>query len=270
MTWNLWWRFGPWEQRQAAIEAVLRDVAPDVVCLQEVWAEEGGANQAAVLAGALGFHHAAAPTPFVDGVAFTNAVLSRWPIETSAVERLPGPDGRPGHRVALVADVASPWGRAPVISTHLAWEYDASATRSVQAVALCRLASAHRGDPDRDLPVVVGGDLNAVPDSDEVRALTGRAPVPVPGLVFQDAWEVAGDGPGHTWDRANPYLADATWPGRRLDYLLVSWPRPRPRGNPQRCWLAGTEPVEGVQPSDHYAVVADIATVAVADAPDCG
>jgi hypothetical protein len=27
-----------------------------------------------------------------------------------------------------------------------------------------------------------------------------------------------------------------------------------------RCWLAGTTPVEGVTPSDHYAVVADLRT----------
>ena len=63
---------------------------------------------------------------------------------------------------------------------------------------------------------------------------------------------------GHTWATANPYLADGAMPNRRLDYLLVSWPRPRPAGNPVRCWLAGTEAVDGVQPTDHYAVVADL------------
>jgi hypothetical protein len=80
-------------------------------------------------------------------------------------------------------------------------------------------------------------------------------------LVFTDAWPVGGDGgPGLTWDRANEHLADATWPQRRLDYLFVSWPRPKPLGSVARCWLAGTEPVDGVTPSDHYAVVADLRT----------
>lgn len=37
-TWNLWWRFGPWEQRRNAVLAVLRDAEPDVIGLQEVWA----------------------------------------------------------------------------------------------------------------------------------------------------------------------------------------------------------------------------------------
>ena len=35
-SWNLWWRFGPWADRQPAIDATLQRIAPDVVCLQEV------------------------------------------------------------------------------------------------------------------------------------------------------------------------------------------------------------------------------------------
>ena len=79
-----------------------------------------------------------------------------------------------------------------------------------------------------------------------------------PGLVFTDAWEVAGAGPGWTWDRTNAHQRTTTWPRRRLDYVLVTWPRPKPLGNPRTCALFGVEPVEGVQPSDHYGVVADL------------
>jgi endonuclease/exonuclease/phosphatase family metal-dependent hydrolase len=106
--------------------------------------------------------------------------------------------------------------------------------------------------------VVLGGDLNATPDSDEVRLLTGRCAGGA--VVFQDAWEVAGlEGePGWTWHPGNPHLAQAAWPRRRLDYLLVRWPRQKPAGNVARCWVAGTSPVHGVVPSDHYAVVADL------------
>ena len=46
--------------------------------------------------------------------------------------------------------------------------------------------------------------------------------------------------------------------------LLVSWPRPKPVGNPLRCRLAGDGPVEvdgeSVWPSDHAAVVAEFAS----------
>lgn len=259
LTWNLWWRFGPWEERQPAIAAVLAAEAPDVACLQEVWAEEGGRHQAQLLAEGLGYHWAAGEVPFVDGMAFVNAVVSRWPVLEADTLPLPGDDGSAGPRHALWVQLDRPGGPVPVVCTHLDWSFDASATRLRQVAEVARLVAGRRPDPSTGPAVVLCGDLNATPESDEVRALTGRSAPPVPGLVFQDAWEVAGDGtPGHTWDDRNPHLADAAWPRRRLDYVLVSWPRPKPVGTPRRCWLAGVEPVGGVQASDHYAVVAEL------------
>ena len=91
-------------------------------------------------------------------------------------------------------------------------------------------------------PAVLGGDLNAVPWSDEVRGLTGSAGPHVPGLVFVDAWEAAGnEGRGDTWAAANPRVPRrAVHPNRRLDYVMVSWPRRRgvgPRGG-RAVWPA--------------------------------
>ena len=36
LSWNLWWRYGPWEQRREAIAATLAEIGPDVCGLQEV------------------------------------------------------------------------------------------------------------------------------------------------------------------------------------------------------------------------------------------
>jgi hypothetical protein len=33
-SWNLWWRFGPWQRRRDAIAAVLSQARPDVCGLQ--------------------------------------------------------------------------------------------------------------------------------------------------------------------------------------------------------------------------------------------
>jgi endonuclease/exonuclease/phosphatase family metal-dependent hydrolase len=272
VTWNLWWRFGPWHERQAAIEHVLADVDADVVLLQETWIESGLASQAARLGDGLGLHAVPADVPLRDGAAMGNAVLSRWPVVANETVPLPRADGSPGHRHALWCSLHTPAGRVGVVSTHLEYPFDDSATRQRQVAALCRLVVERRGDPATAFPTIVGGDLNAVPDSDEVRSLTGRRVPPEPGLVFTDAWDAVGEGPGWTWDAANPYLATSAWPRRRLDYVLVSWPRPKPVGNPVRCRLAGREPIDGVQPSDHYAVVADLVdgpvTGSAADAPD--
>lgn len=260
VTWNVWWRFGDWKARQPAILRTLAALDADVVCLQEVWAEEGGRDQAQVLAGHLGYEAVSTQHRWSGGLSFGNAVLSRLPIGDSESRPLPGPDGSPGHRHALVAEVAGPVGPIQVFTVHLEYRYDASALRTAQAAAVARFVAEHRSDGE-GFPPILAGDLNAVPGSDEVRSLTGLAPVPVPGLVFQDAWEQGGEGgDGHTWSGANPYLAEAAWPGRRLDYVLVGWPRARPLGNVVSCRLAGTEPVDGIQPSDHYAVVADLRT----------
>jgi endonuclease/exonuclease/phosphatase family metal-dependent hydrolase len=200
---------------------------------------------------------------FHDGHSFGNAVLSRWPAEPLADEPLPRVDGSPGHRRVVAATIDSPWGHWPFASTHLDHRFDASSTRVRQVEALLTHASEWRGDPAADLPVVIGADLNSVPDSDEIRMLTGRR-AGVDGIVMSDVWEQAGVGPGATWRRGNPYLDESAWPDRRLDYLLVSWPRPKPIGNPLHCWLAGDGPVhvggESVWPSDHAAVVAELAT----------
>jgi endonuclease/exonuclease/phosphatase family metal-dependent hydrolase len=281
MTWNVWWRFGPWPRRQPAIAAAIRAQRPDVVCLQEVWGSDppdrtldprGIADQAAWLAGELGLHALSATSPWFDGGTFTNAVLSRWPIELLASEALPRADGTPGHRRAVAVAAQTPWGPWPFVSTHLDHRFDASSARCAQARHVLELVARVRGDPARDLPPVVGGDLNAVPDSDEIRLLTGRTHG-VSGVVLSDAWEQVGDGPGHTWRRDNPYLAGSAWPDRRLDYVLVAWPRPKPVGNPIAAWLAGDVPVDiddapaggRVWASDHAAVVVELTTPDDAD-----
>lgn len=261
MTWNLWWRFGPWQERQGPIAAVVAEQDPDVVLLQEVWGADG-TSAAHVLADAVGGHVAITDdTSPRGGVGFHNAIISRrWPLGDIDSQPLPTEDGRPSHRRVLSAVVASPWGPWPFVTTHLDYRFDQSATRRRQAARLMEIVVARRGTPDTDLPAVIGGDFNAVPDSDEIRMLTGRAPTPVKGLVLSDCWELAGNGPGATWRDDNPYQLSTAWPNRRLDYLFVSWPRPKPVGNPVATHLAGHEPVDGIWPSDHAAVVADLVT----------
>jgi len=39
---------------------------------------------------------------------------------------------------------------------------------------------------------------------------------------------------------------------------LVGWPRRGGAGNVVHCAIAGNDPVDGIVPSDHYAVFADI------------
>lgn len=254
VTWNLWWRFGPWEARLPAIRATLAAIDADVVCLQEVW-DDGQRSQAAELGDALGLHAAYDAHLDLDRVRFGNAVLSRWPITGTEARDLPAPPGLDERRRVMRADVDGPRGPVQVFCTHLNWRFDQSAVRQEQVRAVCAFV---RESPQRSFPAVLCGDLNAPPDSDEIRMLTGRAAVPEPGLVFQDAWEVAGDGPGLTWSNANPYARLDLEPARRIDYVLVGWPKRGGRGHAVRAEVVATEAVDGVVPSDHYAVLAEL------------
>ena len=263
-TWNLWWRFGPWEQRRDAIAAVLTHARPDVCGLQEVWAGRGE-NQAALLAEQLGMQWAWTPSPTPQrwqrrlgdpAMQFGNAILSRWPITEQAAQPLPG-NGADDGRTALFAGIQTPTGRLPFVTTQLTSAIGQSAVRCQQVAALCRFVAAHTGP---GLPPVVTGDLNAEPDADEIRLLGGHKTAPVvPGLVLVDAWRYADPmAPGWTWDRRNPYVAATGEPSSRIDYVLVGLPTASGAGRVRSVRLIGDRPVDGVWPSDHAGVLAEL------------
>jgi endonuclease/exonuclease/phosphatase family metal-dependent hydrolase len=266
MTWNLWWRFGPWEERQQAILTVLRELRPDVIGLQEVWAC-GAENQAEWLASRLGLHWTWAPSRAPQrwqrrignsAVGIGNAVLSRWPITETGRTELPSRPADDDGRLALHARIDAPGHPVPFFTTHLTAATDASAVRCQQVRVLAEFVTAHSGGTD--FPAVVTGDFNAWPDSDEVRQFGGYKTAPaVPGHVFLDAWEYADPAqPSATWDAANPYLAAGFDPSVRIDYIHVARPTPGGLGSVSSVRRAGDEPVDGVWPSDHAAVLADL------------
>jgi endonuclease/exonuclease/phosphatase family metal-dependent hydrolase len=254
LTWNLWWQFGPWEIRQPAIAATIGRLDADIVCLQEVW-DDGERNQAAALADRLGFQSVYGARLDLDGVKMGNAVLSRWPIAGHEVRPLPAPADADELRTVVRADIDGPRGPIQVFCTHLHWRFDHSAIRQEQVRTICRFVDE---SPARSYPAVLCGDFNATPDSDEVRMLTGRAAVPVPKLVFMDAWELAGDGAGMTWSRANPYAGQEFEPDRRIDYVFAGWPKAGGAGHVVSAVVVGMDAVDGAVGSDHYGVLAEL------------
>jgi endonuclease/exonuclease/phosphatase family metal-dependent hydrolase len=256
LTWNLWWRFGPWERRQPAIRATLARVDADVVAIQETWDDPGGSSQVRDLADALGYHHVFG-TGFGDvPETFGNAVLSRWPIVESETQSLAAFPGLDELRVVVRAVIDGPRGRFDAYSTHLNWRLDQSHVRQAQVREICELV-AKRAD-ELVLPPIVCGDFNAEPDSDEIRMLTGKTAVPVAKLVFLDAWQSGGEGPGESWANANPYAALDLEPDRRIDYVFVGYPRDHGAGHVVAARLEGVDPLDRVHPSDHYGVFAEL------------
>ena len=264
-SWNLWWRFGPWQRRRDAIAAVLADARPDVCGLQEVWAGRGD-HLAALLADQLGMHWTWTPSPAPErwqrrigdpAMQIGNAILSRWPISEQAARPLPAGDGADDGRTVLFARVQTPTGPVPCFTTQLTSTIGQSAVRCQQVAALCRFVAA---DTNPDFPPVVTGDLNAEPDADEIRLLGGHKTAPVvPGQVLVDAWSYADPRtPGWTWDRRNPYVAATGEPSARIDYVLVGLPTASGAGRVRSVRLIGDQPVNGVWPSDHAGVLAEL------------
>jgi endonuclease/exonuclease/phosphatase family metal-dependent hydrolase len=261
-TWNLWGRYGPWEARGPAIEATLRDIAPDICALQEVW-EDDARSQARGLMQALGFeHHVFAANLERDGARSGNAIVSRWPIIREVAHRLPrvaggARDEEDEERLVVLAEVDGPRGPIQVYCAHLSWRSDHSAIRQAQVAEICTLVRANR---PRTFPAVLCGDLNAEPHSEEIRMLTGLAAVPVPGVVFRDAWLLAGkhDDPGFTCDNTNPFIGPNLGHDMRIDYVMVAQPRLGGVGSVLDVRVAANAEVGGIWPSDHFAVVAEM------------
>jgi endonuclease/exonuclease/phosphatase family metal-dependent hydrolase len=256
VTWNVWGRYGAdCEARQAALEQTLEQTAPDLVCLVEAW-RQGDSTQPGRVAARLGLaHHRFVgdweQEDWVSGIGF----VSRWPMTEPRRRPLRAEDGS-GFGEAVHVAVAGERGSIQLFAVMLDYPLHASGLRQHQVRQLVQYIAETASRRD---PIVVCGDFNAGPDSDEIRMLTGRSAPAAPGMVFYDAWEVAGDGsPGFTWSNRNPLAAIGLYPDRRFDYIFSAWPRRGGVGHPTGCSLLGVRAPGEQQVSDHYGLAADL------------
>ena len=141
----------------ARIADFIRKQNADVVALQEIdnqCARSGNIDQAAELARLTGLHGAFGAAMPYDGGHYGQAILSKHPIAKTEVVRLPG-SGEP--RIGLVAEIRIPHGPLTFVSTHL--HHRSAEDRLAQAKEL--FATFEKITE----PIVVAGDLNAVPGS---------------------------------------------------------------------------------------------------------
>jgi endonuclease/exonuclease/phosphatase family metal-dependent hydrolase len=173
------------------VAGVIRELRPDVLLLQE----SGSRRTLRRFADDVEMRVARDPRlPFRRRV--KNAVLlgDPWRFASVALVRFPGAR-RWYPRGALVAKVTSGDRTFWALSVHFGLD---GAERGRQAESLIRLVEPF------NVPVVVGGDLNATPD---MRS-TARV-----AATLRDAWSVRGRGDGPTF----PSFA----PAARIDYVFV-------------------------------------------------
>ena len=269
-----------WRNRRHEIASWLDHLDPDVVCLQEVWESAERANTGRWIAehSATDWHVEVGVRPFGavvhpdPSVLFGSAILSRWPIDSSHYEPLEI-DSRFGDEFLE----AIPWellhvrtAGLDIGSVHLAPAPTQGVHRRQQVLQIDRYFRSVRGSADaipvpgtlRDaMPAILCGDFNAEPDSDEIRFLCSLAPLDDQSTFWQDAWRMAGEGPGYTQDwRSNP-IADATnIPRKRIDYVFVGDPyqRRQAAGRVLSAEIAFNDSRTGVIASDHFGLVVEI------------
>lgn len=281
-TLNIWNRSGPWAARLPLIRRELELLRVDVIGLQEVlrqappgqspdglWrvparaTDDGSHDQATLIgAGLLEYAGYARAMDYGNGLGFGNALLSRFPISQHAAFELPGRET--GEvRALLYAVVEHPAGKLPVFVTHLNWKLHHASVRVRQVRFICDKIKELEPIDEGRLPPVLMGDMNADPDSDEMRYLRGLATLDGKSVYFADSWVYGSDGTaGHTFDRRNRFAAIAHEPPRRIDYIYVRGPDSKLRGEPLSTKLAFAAHAPGpdgdVFPSDHFGLVTEL------------
>lgn len=153
----------------AAIVNAISSQAPDLVALQEVdvnTRRSGTGNQAEMIAEKLGMYAYFGKAIDFNGGEYGTAILSRFPISDPITYLLPKIEG-PGSesRVLATAKVQLPSGQSILFgSTHLDHRGD-PASRLLQVTEILKIAEKEQ------LPMIVAGDLNAKPDSKEMKLL---------------------------------------------------------------------------------------------------
>jgi endonuclease/exonuclease/phosphatase family metal-dependent hydrolase len=253
VTWNVLWRFEPdWRVRERGILATLERLQPDVVGMQECWALPGR-SQAHVIAEHLGMHAAfAAPSlppvpeppehPDQAGVLMGVGLVSRHPIQALAEHELPV-----SHRqvapVALQARIAHAEAPFDVIVAATEWEPAFADDHLAQTRRLAELMAV-----DAPVPRFLLADLNCDATQAEFAPLAA---------VADDTWHLGGGDPDAvTLSSAVPFAPlEATKEiDRRVDHVLVR----RSAELAVEAAFTVDAPIDGIFPSDHFPVVADV------------
>jgi endonuclease/exonuclease/phosphatase family metal-dependent hydrolase len=264
---NVWNTVGD-PRRIDLLNSEIRRIAPDLVAFEEVIQTPERTQLEELLQGTglHGTHQAdvmASTPPWADHYG-GSAVATRWPHRVAEVvdPRLPDAMDVPWATMAVSVPIPDE-GELLFVSASTSWRLEAESARERQAVALADLDARHRGP----LPTIIAGDFNATPDAASIRYLTGQQSIGGRSVHYHDAWGVAGEGPGFTWNIDNPNArsemdAIIRQPNhrRRIDYVFVgSWyAHPNAHCHINSAELAFDHPVGGIWASDHYGVVVDL------------
>ncbi len=211
-----------------AIVHVIQQEDPDIIALQEVDANterSGPGNQAEMIAELLGMNVFFGKAIDYDGGQYGVAVLSKFDLSEGKINRLPTKSGTNGEpRVLVTVKITTPKGNLLKIgSTHLdAQSQDANRILQIQEVV--------KIGQTQQLPFIIAGDFNAVPESEVVSVLDG---------YFKRTCRLCG------------FTSSAQNPVRAIDYIAFKHPE-------NKFEIKNHRVINETYASDHFPIVSDI------------
>jgi endonuclease/exonuclease/phosphatase family metal-dependent hydrolase len=206
LTLNVWNVNEPLAARYRALDAGLKRLRPDIVCLQEVYRDpKSGRSQAELIANMCNLAH------WIEHNGL--AILSAHPAVRSNSAALPEfPGDFP--RDVLLAEFLIESRPLLVANTHLAYPPELVQERRQQAETL--LSAIGRLYPGT-LAKILCGDFNDVPDSPAVRAVVDS------NQEFRDVFsERHPNQPGFTYSHNNRYVEPSWTVDERIDYIFAN------------------------------------------------
>ncbi|GHE45502.1 endonuclease/exonuclease/phosphatase family protein [Sphingobacterium griseoflavum] len=207
-----------------AIARVIRAQSPDIVALQEVdqfTRRSGNVDQAKAIAEQLGMHYFYAKAMDYDAGAYGQAILSRFPIRSTAVRQLPSaPEFRGEPRILGEAFIQLPNGSTLRFGTVHLDAQKSEANRLLQAKALQRILA------EQKTPMIIAGDFNAIRSSEAMKVLDAAFTHSCTTCAF-----------------TIPVLK----PNKTIDYILL---------DKRKTWsVVSHETIQETYASDHFPVV---------------
>lgn len=257
-TLNLWGVRGDWAARRAVLADGFGRLAPDLVGLQESIVTDAYDQVADVLGGDYALVHQRARRADGQGI----SIASRWPVvrvEEIDLHVTPRTEGFECAALLTEVDAPPPYGRLLFVNHLPNYQLELEYERELQTALVARRIEA--AVAERDVHIVLAGDLDAEPEAASVRFWTGRQSLDGTSVCYRDAWASTHPGePGQSFGVLdNPLTEPWDWPFGRIDYIFV---RCRSRGGPtlavRSCDLLFDRPVDGVWASDHFGFTADL------------
>ncbi|MEU4425882.1 endonuclease/exonuclease/phosphatase family protein [Actinoplanes sp. NPDC024001] len=256
-TLNVFGAAGEWSRRRAILRAEFQRLAADLVTLQETMLEPDQAREV------LGPDYRLVQSQAREDSGRGITTASRWPVgQVAELDLRVTPRTYDFACTAQLVEVLAPapFGRVWLVHHLPDYQLDHERERVLQAVVVARAVEERLAESPGH--VVLAGDLDAEPDADSLRFLTGRHVAQDMSVCYRCAWDATHPGGGgtggDTFVPENPYCADWDWPNRRIDHILV---RCGEHGGPTLrvagCRRTFDQP--DTVGSDHYGLVADLA-----------